>query len=138
MTRSQRYRDERTGKSEAALWMPVSEPADELVKTAETTADKVLICQQCGKQFIFSAGEQRFYSQRELSQPRRCPECRAIQRGERNNSYRNTGPGYVAKCANCGKETTVPFEPREGRPIYCRDCYFTLKRNTRTSPVWVR
>jgi CxxC-x17-CxxC domain-containing protein len=21
----------------------------------------------------------------------------------------------------------VPFEPREGRPVYCRDCYSTVK-----------
>ena len=25
-------------------------------------------------------------------------------------------------CADCKKETTVPFEPKEGRPVYCRDC----------------
>jgi len=26
-------------------------------------------------------------------------------------------------CADCGKETEVPFKPAEGRPVYCRDCY---------------
>jgi CxxC-x17-CxxC domain-containing protein len=26
-------------------------------------------------------------------------------------------------CADCGKETEVPFEPSQGRPVYCRDCY---------------
>jgi CxxC-x17-CxxC domain-containing protein len=30
---------------------------------------------------------------------------------------------YTVTCADCGAETTVPFEPREGRPVYCRDCY---------------
>jgi CxxC-x17-CxxC domain-containing protein len=30
---------------------------------------------------------------------------------------------YSVTCAGCGVETTVPFEPREGRPVYCRDCY---------------
>jgi CxxC-x17-CxxC domain-containing protein len=30
---------------------------------------------------------------------------------------------YPAKCADCGADTEVPFEPTEGRPVYCRDCY---------------
>lgn len=30
---------------------------------------------------------------------------------------------YPATCAACGKETEVPFEPKEDRPVYCRDCY---------------
>ena len=45
--------------------------------------------------------------------------------GNSNNSY-----GYKAQrqmfpavCADCGKETEVPFEPREDRPVYCSDCY---------------
>jgi CxxC-x17-CxxC domain-containing protein len=30
---------------------------------------------------------------------------------------------HPATCAECGIETTVPFKPREDRPVYCRDCY---------------
>jgi len=30
---------------------------------------------------------------------------------------------HKATCADCGNETTVPFKPTEGRPVYCRDCY---------------
>lgn len=30
---------------------------------------------------------------------------------------------HPATCASCGKETTVPFKPVEGRPVYCRDCF---------------
>ena len=26
-------------------------------------------------------------------------------------------------CADCGKETQVPFKPDGNRPVYCRDCY---------------
>ena len=26
-------------------------------------------------------------------------------------------------CSNCGKETTVPFRPTQGRPVYCRECF---------------
>jgi len=30
---------------------------------------------------------------------------------------------HKAVCADCGKECEVPFQPTEGRPVYCRDCY---------------
>jgi len=30
---------------------------------------------------------------------------------------------HDAVCAECGKQTTVPFKPVEGRPVLCRDCY---------------
>jgi len=26
-------------------------------------------------------------------------------------------------CAECGKETEVPFKPDGTRPVYCRECY---------------
>ena len=34
---------------------------------------------------------------------------------------------YKADCSNCGKTTMVPFEPKEGRPVYCKDCMFKIK-----------
>mgnify|MGYP002243136468 CR=1 FL=1 len=35
---------------------------------------------------------------------------------------------YTVECAECGKETQVPFEPKGDRPVYCRDC-FNARRN---------
>jgi CxxC-x17-CxxC domain-containing protein len=26
-------------------------------------------------------------------------------------------------CAGCGQQTTVPFEPRGDRPVFCKSCY---------------
>lgn len=34
---------------------------------------------------------------------------------------------YKADCSNCKKSTMVPFEPKEGRPIYCKECMFKIK-----------
>ena len=52
-------------------------------------------------------------------------------RGEFNRSSgpRNFGPRemHKATCSNCGKECEVPFQPVEGRPVYCRDCYKSMK-----------
>lgn len=30
---------------------------------------------------------------------------------------------FKAICSDCGKECEVPFEPTEGRPVYCRECF---------------
>ncbi len=30
---------------------------------------------------------------------------------------------FQAVCAECGRATEVPFRPRSGRPVFCRDCY---------------
>jgi CxxC-x17-CxxC domain-containing protein len=37
------------------------------------------------------------------------------------------GGGFPIVCSACGKETTVPFEPQPGRPVYCRDCLAKIK-----------
>jgi len=30
---------------------------------------------------------------------------------------------HKAVCSDCGEECEVPFQPTEGRPVYCRTCW---------------
>ena len=30
-------------------------------------------------------------------------------------------------CSACGKETTVPFKPTQGRPVFCKECFQSRK-----------
>lgn len=87
--------------------------------------DKTLVCKDCNKQFVFTAGEQEFYQQKGLqNEPRRCPECRTTRR--RSSSRMEAGNPrqmYPAVCASCGASTQVPFEPKQERPVYCSDCF---------------
>jgi len=39
-----------------------------------------LSCIDCGFPFVFSVGEQSFYYEQGLTQPRRCPKCRQHRR----------------------------------------------------------
>jgi len=92
--------------------------------------DKTLVCRDCGQEFVFTTGEQEFYLSRGLqNEPGRCPECRSARRRERRGSYGQPRQMYTVTCADCGAETTVPFEPREGRPVYCRDCYAKQRKS---------
>ena len=42
--------------------------------------DKTLVCGDCGAEFTFSAGEQRYFFSKGLSAPKRCPHCRQQRR----------------------------------------------------------
>ncbi len=95
----------------------------------EGYSDRILTCRDCGQEFTFTSGEQEFYASRNLTNdPSRCPSCRAARRsgggGQSSSRPRqNTGEYYETTCADCGRPTSVPFIPREDRPVYCSDCF---------------
>jgi CxxC-x17-CxxC domain-containing protein len=88
--------------------------------------DKVLRCVDCGSDFVWTAGEQAFFADKQFkNEPKRCRTCKA-QRGPRQSSNQSSPHERVetvASCSSCGKETTVPFKPTQGRPVYCRECF---------------
>lgn len=97
--------------------------------------DKVLKCIDCGAEFVFTAGEQMFFHDKQFrNEPKRCKACKA-----KRVSSPGTAPAVVrprvetrTNCSGCGKETTVPFKPTQGRPVFCREC-FQLRRTTAAS-----
>ena len=119
--------------------------------------DKNLTCADCGQEFVFTSSEQDFYAQRGFTEPRRCPSCRASRKAARGDSggssygsgssrggyssgagsYGGGGGGggydrgpremFSATCSNCGKEAQVPFRPTSGKPVYCSDCFRTMR-----------
>lgn len=91
--------------------------------------DKNLTCAECGGTFVFSASEQELFAMRGYTnEPKRCPACREARRSKRNSlGYGYSRQMYPVVCATCGKETEVPFEPRQGRPVYCAECYAKMR-----------
>ncbi|MEA2681769.1 MAG: hypothetical protein QOK05_97 [Chloroflexota bacterium] len=82
--------------------------------------DMTLRCRDCAADFIWTGGEQEFFEQKGLqNQPQRCPNCRRLKRGASQLGRQM----FDVVCADCGKTTQVPFEPRESRPVYCSDCF---------------
>ncbi|MFH1169402.1 MAG: CxxC-x17-CxxC domain-containing protein [Chloroflexota bacterium] len=96
--------------------------------------DKSIQCSDCGTTFTFSAEDQEFFrSKGYTNEPKRCPECRQARKSER---YGSSGGGgsygaprqmFPATCAECGKSTEVPFQPRGDKPVYCSDCYRKMR-----------
>lgn len=104
--------------------------------------DRTLTCADCKAAFTFSASEQEFFASKGFeSDPSRCPECREARKRNRSESGFRGGSqrGYDreqrqmhdAVCAECGKNTQVPFVPSGSRPVFCSDC-FHQQRGTRS------
>ena len=82
--------------------------------------DKNLTCKDCGSEFAFTASEQEFYANKGFqNEPSRCPTCRTTFKQQRRENRQM----YDATCAQCGAATQVPFQPTQGRPVYCMDCF---------------
>ena len=52
--------------------------------------------------------------------------------GRGGGRYGDRGPREMhdATCGDCGNECKIPFEPKDGRPVYCNEC-FPNHRNQR-------
>lgn len=88
--------------------------------------DKTIQCKDCGKDFVWTADEQAFYQEKGFNPPLRCKECRVKARSKFNNDQDHRGgqrQSFPITCSNCGKQDTVPFEPKGDRPVLCRDCF---------------
>ena len=90
--------------------------------------DKVLVCKECNNEFVFTAGEQEFYAEKGfVNEPQRCKACR----DKRKAAAKAPREMHDAVCAQCGVECKVPFEPTEGRPVYCSECFAKLSEENK-------
>jgi CxxC-x17-CxxC domain-containing protein len=116
-------------------------PSEEIL-----SADKTLVCRDCGREFVFTAGEQDFYASKGLTnEPTRCSSCRSARKSTSSGSFEADDGGFVrygafasyggrtprqmhpVSCAECGMMTEVPFVPRGDRPVYCSACYSKIR-----------
>jgi CxxC-x17-CxxC domain-containing protein len=99
-----------------------------------TYTDRNLTCSDCSTEFAFTASEQQFYADRQFSEPRRCPSCRALKKAARGDNGGGSAGSYggysdrpremfTTTCDSCGKEARVPFRPSGTKPVYCSDCF---------------
>ena len=95
--------------------------------------DRDLTCVECNQSFVFTADDQQYHADKGYTnEPKRCPSCRQARRANRGFDGGGFGGGgfgggrremHPAVCAECGKDTEVPFRPTGERPVYCSDCY---------------
>jgi CxxC-x17-CxxC domain-containing protein len=95
--------------------------------------DLQLMCSDCGQAFTFTGEDQEFFRERGYSTPKRCKPCRQAKKNEQQGGgggggyQRSQSQGTSVICSGCGQQTTVPFEPRGDRPVYCQNCFQARK-----------
>lgn len=93
----------------------------------EVFEDIALTCRECKNEFVFSAGEQKFYKEKGFqNQPKLCKACRAA----RKNGGQPVAEVqyYTAVCSECGGEAKLKFQPSSDRPVYCSACFEARKK----------
>lgn len=108
----------------------IRKPALIRIETTDDFEDLLIPCIDCAHDFVWTAGEQAFFRDKQLQNPpKRCKDCKKAKnrRLEAIEVARTTGKRHrievSAKCAKCATLTTVPFYPCQGRPVYCRTCF---------------
>lgn len=96
--------------------------------------DRLLMCSDCGQQFIFTAGEQIFFFDKQFkNDPKRCKPCKGKRSGTSLRADGGPAAAGISRtetrthCSDCGIETTVTFKPTQGRPVLCRQCFQTKR-----------
>ncbi len=100
-------------------------------------SDRTLTCRDCGQEFVFTAGEQEFYTQRGFSDPQRCGTCRQARKAQRNQTggggYASSGGGGYSSggYSNGGGYSSGGYSnggggyssgPRQLYPATCSEC----------------
>ena len=83
--------------------------------------DVEIPCVQCKEIFVFSEKEQENFYQRNMMTPQRCQKCRTKKAAARSNE--GTKKRFEIVCDHCGKHDSVPFQPKVGRSVLCKECF---------------
>ncbi len=84
-------------------------------------------CVQCKEKFLFTEKEQEMFYQRNMPAPQRCAKCRAKRAGQGEDAPKR----YEIICDHCGKHDQVPFQPKVGRTVLCRECHEATRSRAR-------
>lgn len=84
-------------------------------------------CVQCREIFFFTEKEQDHFYQRNMMPPQRCAKCRS----KKAAVAADAGTRFEIVCDNCGKHDTVPFQPKVGRSVLCKDCHQASRSRAR-------
>jgi CxxC-x17-CxxC domain-containing protein len=94
--------------------------------------DRVLTCVDCSAEFVFTAGEQLLFHDKQFkNDPKHCKQCKA----KRTRGAQRVRPETRTTCSECSAETTVPFKPTQGRPVLCRSCFQKQQVNPPAAPA---
>ena len=90
--------------------------------------DLEIPCVQCRETFLFTEKEQEIFYQRNMMQPQRCAKCRSKKAAATSP---DSPKRFEIVCDNCGKHDQVPFQPKIGRSVLCKECHEASRSRAR-------
>lgn len=88
-----------------------------------------MTCVQCREAFAFTEKEQGIFYERNMMSPQRCAKCRSKKAASGENALTR----FEILCDHCGKHDTVPFQPKVGRSVLCKECHQANKSRVRSA-----
>lgn len=79
----------------------------------------ILECESCTKNYRIVWPELEFYRKQKVSLPRKCSNCRHLERMK----LRNPRELFDRECDKCEKEIKSTFNKGRIEEVYCEDCY---------------
>ncbi|MCF7847009.1 MAG: hypothetical protein K9M51_03175 [Candidatus Gracilibacteria bacterium] len=94
-------------------------PPDSIDAVGDDVVEKILKCEQAGKNYTIQKGELAFYRQLNLPLPRVCPWVRVQRRWDRKNPFEL----WSRECDACGVSIVSSFAPDHPERVLCEQCY---------------
>ena len=95
--------------------------------------DRTIQCVDCGGDFVDGRRAGLLSDKGLKNSPKRCKPCKQAK-NERLAAIAAAQAAGVRQrievsvnCAQCGQQTTVPFYPSQGRPVFCRSCFLASR-----------
>ena len=97
----------------------IYEVPDMIEDVPDSICQKILACTCCNKNFKVIPQELRLYRKKNLPIPRRCPNCRHLDRLK----LRNPRKLWNRKCSACDVEIKTSYSPDREETVLCEKCY---------------
>ena len=116
LERKWKWKDDRQKDHQTAT---ISKLPNDIVDITDTICKEILACEKCKKNYKIQKQELKFYRKMTLSIPRKCPNCRHVERLK----LRNPRHLWNRNCDKCSAEIQTTFSPERHEKVYCEKCY---------------
>jgi len=92
---------------------------DHIKDVPDDFVNEVFLCIECGRNYKIIKRELEFYRKMIIPIPRKCWNCRFVDRIRRRRPYKF----WKRACDKCKKEITTNYAPDRPEIVYCESCY---------------
>lgn len=92
---------------------------DHIRDVPDSVVNETLKCVSCGYNYRIIPAELAFYKQMTIPLPRKCFNCRYLDRIRRRGPMRI----FDRKCVKCAKDIKTTYAPDRPEIVYCESCY---------------